>query len=80
MFHGREAELQERVDRDRVHLTYASEGERRPVVAELATFRAKLRGPEAAEEPAAIDLAELCEWDPEGQDQADAMLTRGEAG
>lgn len=48
MYHDREAELKERVDRRRVRLRYASEGERETVRAELHVFRedlTKLKGP-----------------------------------
>jgi coenzyme F420-reducing hydrogenase delta subunit/NAD-dependent dihydropyrimidine dehydrogenase PreA subunit len=60
MFHGREAELQERVDRQRVRLAEAGEAELHRVRSELDAFRlalAPLNG--GAEEE--IDLMALCE-------------------
>jgi ferredoxin len=55
LFEGREAELQERVDRRRVALVYASAAERRAVVAAVAA----LRGTVAAAQAAAAEEAEL---------------------
>jgi ferredoxin len=57
LFHGREAELQARVDRRRVRLAHAAEAERGVVAAELAAFRASL--PEAGAE-AVPDVVALC--------------------
>jgi ferredoxin len=63
MFHEREAELQDRVDRRRIHLAYAGEGERSHLLAELEAFRARLprRTSEGSEE---IDLLALCDRSP----------------
>jgi coenzyme F420-reducing hydrogenase delta subunit/Pyruvate/2-oxoacid:ferredoxin oxidoreductase delta subunit len=64
LFHGREAELKERVDRQRVHLAYAAEAESDHVLEELARFRARLEpgsGPGGDE----LDLIALCDRDPE---------------
>jgi ferredoxin/coenzyme F420-reducing hydrogenase delta subunit len=60
MFHGREAELQERVDRRRVRLVHAGEAEADLVRYELSAFRASLDpvGTGAEEE---IDILALCE-------------------
>ena len=60
LFHGREAELQARVDRARVHLAFAGAGERDAVLAELRGFRARLAllGWAPAEDD--VDLVALC--------------------
>lgn len=59
--HGREAELQARVDRRRVRLASAGEGEPLRVAAELAAFRADVAalGAGAAEQD--IDIDTLCD-------------------
>jgi coenzyme F420-reducing hydrogenase delta subunit/Pyruvate/2-oxoacid:ferredoxin oxidoreductase delta subunit len=65
IFEEREAELQARVDRRRVHLAYAGERERRVLDDELRAFRARLASldSQAAEEE--IDLLTFCERTPE---------------
>lgn len=75
LFHDREAELQPRVDRRRVRIVYAGEGERAVVRAALAAFRAEVAalGTAVAEED--LDLARAC--DP--AEPADAALA-GKAG
>lgn len=61
MFDGREAELKERVDRDRVHLAFAGAGERSEVLRELARFRGRLAGLALLEAESDVDLTALCE-------------------
>lgn len=61
MFEGREAELQERVDRRRVHLAYAGEAERPVVLRELAAFRESLARLAVAEGEDEVDMLALCE-------------------
>lgn len=60
LFHGREAELQERVDRERVHLVNAGEAEAGIVERELAAFRARLALLGHLPEPQDLDLTALC--------------------
>lgn len=60
LFHGREAELKERVDRGRVHLAFAGEGEPGVALAELRAFRARLALLGWTEGEADIDLVALC--------------------
>jgi ferredoxin len=60
MFEGREAELQERVDRRRVRLVMAGEAEQGLVRYELAAFREAL-GSLAVEAEEEIDIVALCE-------------------
>jgi hypothetical protein len=48
LFHDREAELQQRVDRRRVALVFAGEGERELVHAALSSFRSVVRALQAA--------------------------------
>ena len=61
LFHEREAELKERVDRRRVAFASLSFGESRGAAALVAEFRARVRALEraAGEEP--IDLIQLCD-------------------
>jgi coenzyme F420-reducing hydrogenase delta subunit len=61
LYHDREAELQERVDRRRVRLAYAAEGEGEKVLAALAAFRADLAALERAEREEAIELLQECD-------------------
>lgn len=61
MFHDREAELQERVDRRRVRLVYGAEAERNELVRELEGFRADLRALESTKGEGPLDLARECE-------------------
>ncbi len=61
LYHDREAELKARVDRRRVRLLYAAEGERHAVLAELAQFRAAVATLDAAAGEKDIDLSALCE-------------------
>jgi len=61
LYHDREAELQERVDRRRVRLLYAGPGERARVVGALADFRTELAALEAGAAEAAIVLETECE-------------------
>jgi cytochrome b6 len=42
LFHGREAELRESVDRRRIGVVYAAEGEKRPVLRALTELRAEI--------------------------------------
>ena len=61
LFHDREAELQQRVDRRRVALVYAGEGERALVSAALASFRVAVRGLETANAERLGGLERECE-------------------
>ncbi|HJQ67202.1 MAG TPA: hydrogenase iron-sulfur subunit [Gemmatimonadales bacterium] len=61
LFHEREAELRDRVDRRRVRLVYASAAERGVVRAALAAFRAEVATLDAAAADADVDLERLCE-------------------
>jgi ferredoxin len=59
LYHGREAELRASVDRRRLRVVHAGEGERRVVLRELAALRRALAAliPPRAEELATIELA-----------------------
>jgi coenzyme F420-reducing hydrogenase delta subunit/Pyruvate/2-oxoacid:ferredoxin oxidoreductase delta subunit len=59
LFHGREAELQERVDRRRVRLTHATRSDAGRLASELEAFRASL--PVAEWEDGELDLLRMCE-------------------
>lgn len=61
LYHDREAELKERVDRQRVRLRYASEGERDTVRAELRAFREDLAALEGPTPEREIDLDLECD-------------------
>lgn len=61
LFHGREAELQDRVDRRRVRTVYAGEAERGLVSAALAVFRADLAALAAEVSEADPDVERECE-------------------
>lgn len=61
MYNDREAELQERVDRDRVRLVYAATAERSIVRRELAAFRDSLARPGEGDLDAELDLIRRCE-------------------
>jgi quinol-cytochrome oxidoreductase complex cytochrome b subunit/coenzyme F420-reducing hydrogenase delta subunit len=61
LFHEREAELRERVDRRRVRLVHAAAGERAAVRAALAAFRTDLAALDAVSPESDIDLERLCE-------------------
>lgn len=61
LFHDREAELRERVDRRRVRLVYAGMGERGEVRTALASFRAEIAAFEATAPEPDIDLERLCD-------------------
>lgn len=61
MYHDREAELKERVDRKRLRLVHASAGEDRELAAALAEFRESLRRLGSAEAESEIDLELECE-------------------
>jgi len=67
LFHDREAELQSRVDRRRVRLVHAAEGERHLVHAALEAFRADLRALAPPEAETLDDLTRLCEVGPESE-------------
>jgi ferredoxin len=60
LFHDREAELKPRVDRRRVRLGYAAEGERAVVRAALAAFRAEVRRLGEAAAELDIDIEREC--------------------
>jgi coenzyme F420-reducing hydrogenase delta subunit/Pyruvate/2-oxoacid:ferredoxin oxidoreductase delta subunit len=61
LFHGREAELKERVDRARVHLARVDEAEPALLARELAAFRARLALLDPVEGETDVDLLALCE-------------------
>jgi coenzyme F420-reducing hydrogenase delta subunit/NAD-dependent dihydropyrimidine dehydrogenase PreA subunit len=61
VYHDREAELQERVDRRRVRLIYVSQGEPELLVAAVAQFRLEIEALERAARESAIDVAHTCE-------------------
>jgi ferredoxin len=61
LFHEREAELRERVDRRRVRLVYAGLGERGLLRTALATFREEIAALEATAAEPDIDLDRLCD-------------------
>jgi coenzyme F420-reducing hydrogenase delta subunit/Pyruvate/2-oxoacid:ferredoxin oxidoreductase delta subunit len=64
MYHDREAELKERVDRRRIRLIYASAGEPELVTAALATLRADVAALDRARAEDDIDVVRACETDP----------------
>lgn len=61
LYEEREAELQDRVDRNRIHLVYRSSAERAELAAELAAFRERVvtQAGHGAEDE--IDLLTMCE-------------------
>jgi len=61
LFHDREAELRDRVDRRRVRLVYAGEAERTLVRAELSRFAAEIAALERARPEEVVDLERLCD-------------------
>ncbi len=61
LYHDREAELQERVDRRRLRLVYAGSAERAAVEAALRAFRADLAALAATEPERAPDVERECE-------------------
>lgn len=61
LFHEREAELRDRVDRRRVRLVHAAAGERALVYSALAAFRAEVAALDAATAESDVDLERLCE-------------------
>lgn len=61
LFHGREAELQERVDRRRVRLLHAGGAERIRVARALAEYRDEIRSLEAAAREGEIEVDMACE-------------------
>ncbi|MEJ2319316.1 MAG: hydrogenase iron-sulfur subunit [Gemmatimonadales bacterium] len=61
MYHDREAELKERVDRNRLRVFHASAGEHPELAGALADFRDSVRRLAEAEAEAAIDLELECE-------------------
>jgi coenzyme F420-reducing hydrogenase delta subunit/NAD-dependent dihydropyrimidine dehydrogenase PreA subunit len=64
LYHDREAELKERVDRRRVRLTYASAGEPELVTAALAALRGDIVVLDRARAEDDIDVVKECETDP----------------
>lgn len=60
LFHEREAELQERVDRRRVRLIAANAAERAYVARELGSFRNEIAALNAPPESDNLDMIELC--------------------
>jgi len=67
LYHEREAELQERVDRRRVRLVHAGAAERGVVVAAIAQFRAEIATLAASPGEAEPDLARECEVEEAGR-------------
>lgn len=61
LFHEREAELRDRVDRRRVRLVHAAAEERALVRSALAAFRTEISGLDAAAAESDVDLERLCE-------------------
>jgi ferredoxin len=61
MYHDREAELKERVDRNRLRVFHAAAGEDRELAGALADFRQSVRWLAAAEAEAEIDIELECE-------------------
>ena len=61
MYHDREAELKERVDRNRLRIFHASAGEDRELAGALADFRDSIRRLAAAEAEVEIDIELECE-------------------
>jgi coenzyme F420-reducing hydrogenase delta subunit len=61
LYHEREAELHDRVDRRRVRLVYAAEAERWAVRAALQAFRATIAALDAAAAETDIVLENQCE-------------------
>ncbi|GMV05797.1 MAG: hypothetical protein AMXMBFR53_20740 [Gemmatimonadota bacterium] len=61
LFHGREAELKERVDRRRVRVTYAGQGEVLRLAAALSAYRADLASLEAARADEVLEVEAVCE-------------------
>ena len=61
MFHDREAELQERVDRRRVRLVHAAEAEGTELLDHLRLFRAEIRALESREGERMVDLERECD-------------------
>ena len=67
LYAGREAELQERVDRNRLRVVHASAGEAAEVLAALARFREDLAAKERAAAEANVDLLLECERSAAGE-------------
>ncbi len=61
LFEGREAELKERVDRTRVRVVYAAEGERTVLAEAVDRFRSEIRGLDGAVAEEAIQIDTICE-------------------
>ncbi len=61
VFHDREAELQARVDKDRVRVGYHAEAEGRVLVSDLKAFREHMRSLDRAEAEADIEIGAECE-------------------
>ena len=61
LYNEREAELQQRVDRRRLRVVYAGEGERRSLAAELAVFRSEMRSLGRALGEIAPEVAAECD-------------------
>jgi len=63
LYHEREAELQERVDRRRVRLVHAALRERERVLAAVRDMQATIATLEQAHRDGAIDVERACELD-----------------
>jgi ferredoxin len=68
LYHEREAELQERVDRRRLRVVSASAGESREVLQALRSFHAELGALEGATAEAVVDLEAECETAPSAEE------------
>lgn len=61
MYDGREAELQDRVDRTRLRVVHAGEGEQRMLTDAVARFRAQIRALDRARTERVIEIDTTCE-------------------
>ena len=61
LYHDREAELQERVDRRRVRLAFTSAGDRAGLRAAIAAFSVEVAAMAAAQAESEVDLTLVCE-------------------
>lgn len=61
LYEGREAELKDRVDRTRLRVSYAAEGEDRRLTREVERFRSQIRALERALAEQAIDIDTTCD-------------------
>lgn len=69
LFHEREAELHDRVDRRRVRLTHATSADATAIRASLRAFRAQLVARAAAKQVDEVDVIRMCETAGEGSER-----------